>query len=173
VERRAHHVELRAEGRKLEGYAATFDTPADIHGQFTETIQRGAFANSLRDGDILALLDHNETQLLGRTRSKTLQLNEDGKGLRFSLALPQTTLANDLLVMVERGDIGGMSFGFWPVDEVWPSKDQRILRSVDLLEVSVVSAWPAYPGTVVNARARSGPIARRPVAALRLWARTL
>jgi uncharacterized protein len=156
LERRAG-TELRvAAGRRLEGYAARFDSPALINNQFTETIKPGAFRSTLLAPgcDVLALLDHDVTRLLARTASGTLRLAEDARGLRFDLDVPQTTLGNDVLALAARGDLGGMSFGFRPTDEAWPTRDRRELRSVDLVEVSVVQAFPAYAGTSVAARAR-------------------
>jgi uncharacterized protein len=152
LERRASPAEPRAEGRSLSGYAARFNVEARIGDAFTEVIMPGAFAVSLRSRDIVALLDHDRTQILGRTKSGTLKLSEDATGLVFALDLPATSLANDLLELAKRGDIGGASFGFLPVDQSWPAKDRRVLRSVDLHEVSIVSAWPAYEGTSVNVR---------------------
>jgi HK97 family phage prohead protease len=150
---RRFQAEVRATGRRLEGYAATFGAEAKIAG-FTETIQPGAFRASLASGsDILALADHDAGKVLGRTRSGTLALAEDAKGLRFSIDMPNTQLGNDMLEMAKRGDLGGMSFGFTATDEAWPSRDKRILRAVDLKEISVVQSWPAYQGTSVQARA--------------------
>jgi uncharacterized protein len=165
-------AELRAAGRRLEGYAATFDTPARIGG-FTETIRAGAFRASLaRPGaDVLALVDHDPGRLLARTASGTLRLGEDGRGLAFSLDLPETTLGGDVRALAQRGDLGGMSFGFRPVDEAWPARDRRELRAVELIEISVVHAWPAYPETSVAARARQP--ASRKLRRLRLFCETL
>ena len=39
VEHRALATAIRAQGRRLTGYAATFGTPAEIDGRFTETIR--------------------------------------------------------------------------------------------------------------------------------------
>src|SRR5215472_8905071 len=111
LERRAV-LELRRTDRKLEGYAAKFNVEARI-GSFVETISPGAFRPSLRSGqDILALLDHNPGNVLARTRSNTLKLSEDSAGLQFELSLPDTQAGRDVLVLAERGDLGGMSFGF-------------------------------------------------------------
>ena len=154
-------VEFRAVGRRLEGYAAVFGSPARI-GPFTETIIPGAFRASLAAGaDVLALVDHDPTRLLARTASGSLRLAEDVLGLHFALDVPPTTLGNDILAMVERRDLGGMSFGFRVTDETWPAKDRRELRAVDLIEVSVVQAFPAYAATSITARARltAGPAA--------------
>src|SRR5690606_31412235 len=110
-ERRTLAVEIRAKGRRLEGYAATFNNPADIGGRFVETIAPGAFATSLRaKGDILALVDHDPGRVLARTRSGTLRLAEDARGLAFDLDVPDTSAGRDVLALAERGDLGGMSF---------------------------------------------------------------
>ena len=157
MEQRAAPAELRADaaGRRLTGYAARFDVPAAIGG-FTETIRPGAFAASLASGrDVLALVDHDPARLLGRTGSGTLRLAEDAQGLAFDIALPDTQDARDLLALADRGDLGGMSFGFRAVDQHWPARDRRELRAVDLHEISVVVGHPAYTQTSVSARART------------------
>lgn len=154
VERRSGLVELRAAGRRLEGTAAPFNVPTRIGG-FVEMIRPGAFRATLADGhDIVAMAEHDTTKVLGRTRSGSLTLIEDGRGLQFSLEVPDTTLGRDMLAMAQRGDLGGLSIGFRPIDEAWPTRDTRELRAVELVEVSIISAFPAYPGTTVAARAR-------------------
>jgi len=146
-------AELRASGRKLVGYAATFDTEARFGGM-REVVRAGAFRDTLANGgDVLALVDHNPRQVLGRTRAGTLRLTEDQRGLAFELDVPDTTTGRDVLALAERGDIGGMSFGFnvRPGGET-RSGGRRELRALDLMEISVVHAFPAYQGTSVEAR---------------------
>jgi HK97 family phage prohead protease len=173
LERRALVAELRAKGRRLEGYAATFGAEARIR-DYIETIAPGAFRDTLAERkDILALVDHDAGRVLARTRSGTLRLTEDSRGLAFDLDLPPTTAGNDVLALAERGDLGGMSFAFTTRGgngEHW-SGDRRELRSLDLHEISVVSAWPAYEGTVVQARTR--PTVYPRVALARRWLETL
>lgn len=154
MERLGIKVEVRAQGRRLEGYAATFGAEAQI-GRTVETIAKGAFSNSLeaRD-DILALVDHDPSRVLARTRSGSLRLSEDSHGLAFDLDLPNTQAGRDVLELAERGDLGGMSFGFTATNEDVDG-DRRELRAVQLFEISVVSAWPAYHGTIINARSTS------------------
>lgn len=155
AERRAAALELRAKGRRLEGYAATFGTEARI-ADFSEVIAPGAFARSLASNpDILALVDHDSGRVLARTRSGTLRLSEDSKGLAFDLDLPDTTAGRDVLALAERGDLGGMSFAFTVPKggERWEG-NRRELRNVALAEISVVQSWPAYDGTIVQARQR-------------------
>ena len=156
LERRTATEIRTAVGRKLVGYAATFGTPAPIAG-FTETIRAGAFRASLATSrDTLALLDHDSTRLLARTSNGTLRLSEDARGLAFEIELPNTTLGNDVLAMAEARLLGGMSFGFRvPAGgDAWPSPNKRELHAVDLAEISVVQAFPAYSSTTVDARSR-------------------
>jgi uncharacterized protein len=153
MERRAASLELRAKGRRLSGYAATFGTEARIN-DFVETISVGAFRKTLTSGtDVLALVDHDPHRVLARTRSSNLRLMEDSRGLEFDMTVPDTSYGRDILELVTRGDAGGMSFGFVAVEERWDG-DHRILNSVDLKEISVVSAFPAYSQTIVQARSR-------------------
>jgi HK97 family phage prohead protease len=158
LERRAASLECRAapgHPRRLEGYAAIFNSAATI-GDFAETIAPGAFRASLAGGrDILALVDHNPSLVLGRSKSGSLRLSEDARGLAFALDLPDTQAARDVLALAERGDLGGMSFGFdVPAGgDEWRG-DKRTLRAVNLHEISVVQSWPAYPETIIVARAR-------------------
>lgn len=167
-----HAAEVRvAQGRKLQGYAARFNTEARV-GHFVEVIRPGAFAASLRGRDILALVDHDPTRLLARTRTGTLELREDAEGLAFTIELPDTQAGRDVLTLAERGDLGGMSFGFTVAKdgERWDG-NKRELRAVTLHEISVVSAWPAYDGTSVAAR--SVPHVGQRLSLARLYLETL
>src|SRR5690606_33435859 len=117
-------------------------------------IAPGAFRGALA-GDVLALLDHDKGKVLGRTRSGSLRLTEDSKGLAFSLDLPDTQAGRDVQALAERGDLGGMSFGFMVPKggESWTG-NTRTLNKIDLKEISIVQAWPAYPDTEVALRNR-------------------
>jgi uncharacterized protein len=147
--------ELRSQGRTLQGYAAKFGVEARI-GDFVEVLSAGAFAASLGSKkDILAMVDHDRSKVLARTKSGTLKLAEDSTGLAFELSVPDTQAGRDVLALAERGDLGGMSFGFIVPKggERW-ADNRRTLTAVDLHEISIVSAWPAYPLTSVTARTR-------------------
>lgn len=158
IERRGFASGVSAKGRTLTGYAAVFNAETRIGG-FSERIAPGAFRDSLASGrDVLALLDHKPDTLLGRTKSGTLTLREDDKGLAFELPLPDTQAGRDLIALAERGDLGGMSFGFRAIDEAW-NGDTRELRQVELYEVSVVQSWPAYQQTEISLRSRTSTAA--------------
>ncbi|MBB3175573.1 hypothetical protein FHR90_003434 [Endobacter medicaginis] len=171
IETRSAVAELRAAGRKLEGYAAVFGQEARI-GTFDETIRQGAFTGTLADGlDKLGLVDHDPTRLLARTSAGTLRLSQDSRGLAFEMDLPATSLGNDIRALAESRNLGGMSFAFTiaPGGDSWIG-DKRTSTSLALHEISVVQAFPAYSGTSVSARARqfgsTSPVVRRRVLAM-------
>ena len=135
---------------RFRGYAAVFDSPSEPL-PFIETIRPGAFTRSLNSGrEVRMFLNHNSDQVLGSTRSGTLQLTEDERGLLVEAQLPPTTAGRDLSILMQRGDVHSMSFGFAvPTDgDSWSQdRSSRELREVILHEVSVVSGFPAYPDT--------------------------
>ena len=143
---------------KLTGYAAVFNSEAPL-GDFVEVIRRGAFAKTLAGGgNVRALWHHQHDALLGTTRSGSLKLQEDGYGLRFDLALPDTTHGRDLAVLVERGDVAGASFGFRVPEggDRWEQRAGQLVRellTVDLHEITLTHD-PAYADTTVAKRSR-------------------
>lgn len=148
-------VETRADGgkRTLVGYAAVFDTEAEIGDYFIETIGRQAFDSAIT-GDVRALIDHDTGRVIGRTKSGTLRLTTDDKGLRCEIDVPDTTDGNDLWTLVERGDISGMSIGFSVTRQEWDDTGDEMKRTildVELYEVSAC-AFPAYEDTTLDAR---------------------
>lgn len=158
IERRALAAspEVRADnGAKVaRGYAALFNVETDIGGYFREIIAPGAFGDSLQNGDVRALIDHDTGRVIGRSSAGTLRLQEDDKGLHVEIDLPDTTDGRDLAVQLERGDISGMSFGFRVTHDEWDETTEiptRTIHSVELFEVSAV-AFPAYDDTEIALR---------------------
>ncbi|MCB1499719.1 MAG: HK97 family phage prohead protease [Bauldia sp.] len=150
-------VECRAadDGKvTVSGYAAVFGETADIGGYFREALARGAFTNTLRTADVRAYFDHDPGRILGRSSAGTLRLQEDDKGLRVEIDLPDTSDGRDVRTLIERGDITGMSFGFSVLRQEWDETvdpPMRTILEVDLREVSIVSE-PAYEGTSIALR---------------------
>jgi uncharacterized protein len=150
-------AEIRSsDNNTLSGYAAVFDSPSEDLGGFTEIIKPGAFTRCLGEQpDIRCLSNHDTSAILGRTRSGTLQVREDDRGLYFECSLPDTTTARDLAVSVKRGDVTGMSFGFYCLQDEWTRSDSgamsRNLTDCEVFEVSICG-FPAYPATTVSAR---------------------
>lgn len=134
------------ESQVISGYAAVFNSPTELWEGLNEVIMPGAFSRTLSSSDVRCLFDHDWSKVLGRTKANTLRLEEDERGLKFEVDLPNTSIANDLRESMARGDINQCSFGFIPTDEQWDYNADPVLRTVhevDLFEVSIVSL-PAY-----------------------------
>jgi HK97 family phage prohead protease len=155
-------LEVRAagesSGRTIVGYAAVFNSETDICGYWTEVVAPGAFARSLAENDVVALYSHDMGRVIGRMSAETLRIEEDDKGLKIEIDLPDTTDGRDLAVLIERGDVAGMSFGFCTRKQEWDETvepPKRTILDVDLYEVTV-TAFPAYPDTEVGLRNLEG-----------------
>ena len=161
---------------KLAGYAARYNSWTTIGGQFMEMVAPGAFSEALKRGDdVRALFNHDANIVLGRTKSGTLKLREDDKGLHYEVELnPADPIAAGVGARVARRDVTGSSFHFdlHPDDDEWypPSKPgglpQRVLRRLGLVDVSPVT-FPAYEAASVYA-GRTGMSPREQTELLRL-----
>jgi HK97 family phage prohead protease len=151
--------ELRetTDGMTFEGYAAVFNSDSSPL-PFIERIAPGAFARSLKSrNDIKLLWNHDTGIVLGSTRAGTLRLMEDSFGLKAIATLPPTQAGIDASILLKRGDVSAMSFGF-TVPQGGDSWDKtgnvRTLNRVSLHEVSLV-AFPAYSSTTGTTSVRS------------------
>lgn len=151
--------EIRAEQDDLviEGYFAVFNSPYYVSEGYTEYIEKGAFKKSLEEGaDVRALINHDTTLVVGRTKADTLELKEDDKGLWGRIILNKDdTSAMDIHARVKRHDVDQCSFGFEIEDEDVKYLDngqvEFHIKSVKLYEVSICT-FPAYEATSVQAR---------------------
>ena len=164
------NLEMRAEGdgNTLVGYASVFDSPSEPM-PFIEYVKRGAFAKTLNDGaDVRLLIDH-EGVPLARTKSGTLVLEEDDRGLRVEADLdPSNPDAARIISAMKRGDLSQMSFAFRTIKDSYNSdRSVRELKEVQLFDVSVVT-FPAYEETVAELRSRNESVTIAPTSLLRL-----
>ena len=143
------------DGMAFTGYAAVFNSASEPL-PFIERIAPGAFANSLSSrNEIKMFVNHDTTRVLASKRAGTLRLSEDAHGLRVEADLPPTTDGKDLAILMKRGDVDSMSFGFSVPSggDTWsPDGTTRELREVRLHEVSIVTAFPAYTATSAGVR---------------------
>lgn len=154
----SQRFETRESGNDLyiEGYFSVFNSEYPLWEGSSEIIKPGAFTNSI-SGDVRALINHDTSLVLGRTKAGTLTLKQDERGLWGSIRLNRDDQdAMNLYARVQRGDVDQCSFGFeikretfvdlgggkyrWEIEEVDP-----------LYEVSVCT-FPAYTETSVSAR---------------------
>ena len=144
------------EGNKsIEGYFAVFNSVYDIAPGMSESIAPGAFSKSLA-GDIRALVNHDTSLVLGRTKAGTLVLREDSRGLWGHIDInPNDVAAMDLYARVQRGDVDQCSFGFEIRSQDTDIKEDGsihwTLTEIELYEVSCCT-FPAYEETSISAR---------------------
>lgn len=139
----------------IEGYFAVFDSVYQIGPDMSESIAQGAFDNTL-SGDIRALINHDTTLVLGRTKANTLQLRADNHGLWGHIDInPNDSDAMNLYNRVQRGDVDQCSFGFDILNEETDFREDGsvhwTIKEVRLYEVSPCT-FPAYEETHINAR---------------------
>jgi HK97 family phage prohead protease len=143
------------DGMRFTGYAAVFNSDSEPL-PFTERIVPGAFKRSLKArNEIKMFVNHNMDMVLASTRAKTLRLTEDSKGLLAEASLPDTTYGRDLSVLMQRGDVHSMSFGFSvpKKGDRWSDDGTvRELLDIRLHEVSIVTGFPAYEATTAQVR---------------------
>ena len=151
-------IEVRAEDDgavRVEGYAAVFGEETDIGGFFRERIERGAFSDAIKNDDVVFVFNHDEATIMARTRSGTLSLTEDDRGLRMSAELDLSDPdVQRVHVKMKRGDLDKMSFAFWAEKQEWDESQDPPLRTIKqarLHDVSVVTT-PAYDGTEIGLR---------------------
>lgn len=158
---RSRGTEFRAaeqDGQKyIEGYFAVFGGVYELWPGATESVDPHAFDDTL-GGDIRALINHDTTLVLGRTKAGTLELKVDSRGLWGRIRVNQADGdALNLYSRIERGDVDQCSFGFEILEEETEWRDDGsvhwTIKRVKLYEVSPVT-FPAYEDTSVSARRR-------------------
>jgi len=151
-------VEIRADDDgevRVAGYAAVFNEERSIGGAFIERIAPGAFAAAIERGDDVVFLVNHAGLPLARTRSGTLSLSEDERGLYMEARLDGSDPdVRALVPKMKRGDLDKMSFAFVPMRQTWDDSGdipKRTIEDVALHDVSIVTT-PAYDGTEIGLR---------------------
>jgi len=139
-------------GFNVKGHATVFNRTSLDLGGFREQVAPGFFQPVLdRDPDVHAVWDHDTRLTLARTRNSTLELREDDMGLYNFIKVAPTSYAQDLRILMERGDIDQQSFAFTVEEDRYAEDDEgNILRTLvqarDLFDVTI-TAQGAYPQT--------------------------
>jgi HK97 family phage prohead protease len=176
--------EGQTESREIEGTPIVFGvrsvnlTPWSDTREVYEVLEPGCITNELlMRSDVILNLNHSSMvpDVLGRFRNGkgtlSLDLRENNVGCRCDL--PHTNNANDVLELMRRGDITGMSFAFsddyqdsengvsyertaetHDGKEVWL---RHVRRITGLYDVAIVT-HPAYEQTSVGTREQSDAI---------------
>lgn len=111
-----------------------------------EKLDRNVFHKTLGDkSNVFANYSHDQSKILGSTKSNTLELEDKEDGLYIRCKVPNTSWGNDTWEVISRGDVTTMSFEFIPYD--WSEdriEDTVTLRSAKLEAVAFCVAEPAY-----------------------------
>ena len=159
------------EGRVVTGYAIVFNQRSRVlydksqRKYFTEIIDPRAVTMAfLNDQDIKFNFNHDNDRLLGRSLygSGSLSFEVDEYGVRYTVELPNTTVGNDVLELIRRGDVFGCSFAFsYAKDGVRDEKKngqnyRTVIQMASISDFSIV-VDPAYLGTYVSTREFHAP----------------
>jgi HK97 family phage prohead protease len=139
------HVSLKAtagDGWEVSGYASTFSTTPDATG---DVVERGAFLASLGKRKTRLLWQHD----LGKPIGRELELREDGRGLWGRWSIVPTAQGREARELLAAGLIDSFSIGYTPTDYGFRADGTRILKAVELFEVSLVTI-PANAGATVE-----------------------
>jgi uncharacterized protein len=135
-------------GLVIAGYASLFGMP-DLAG---DIVERGAFAQTLKTipaRDIAMLFQHDPARVIGRWTDA----REDSEGLwmqgEIDLGHPA---ARSVLRLIQSGTADGLSIGFRALDSAPRPMGGRILKTIDLREVSIVT-FPMLPRARLRLRA--------------------
>jgi len=159
------HVELRGEDddKRIGGVAAVYydgtpQTEFRLWAGAVERILPGAFDRAIKEDDVRALFNHDQSLVLGRNRAGTLKLTSTNEGLDYEITPADTTIYRDVTQHLARGDVTGSSFAFSVTTggEEWSEDEERGLkvrevRDAKLFDVSPVT-YPAYQATEASLR---------------------
>ena len=118
----------------FEGYASTFNNVD--HGD--DIVMRGAFSNSLaKNSQVPILWQHQMSEVIGIS----VQLREDDKGLLVKGNLPtdDTLVSGRIIPQMKVGSIKEMSMGYFVEDYEITKDGIRLLKKINLFEVSLVT----------------------------------
>lgn len=149
--------------RFIEGYAIIFNQRSKLIKEWGETffevIEPTAADEVLRNENlnVIATVDHDRQKMLGRTKSGTLELIKDERGIKYRIQVPNTTLGNDMSELIERGDYFESSFVFtmpedgYRTDRSEATPVRYISRFANMYDVAIVIDG-AYANTAVALR---------------------
>jgi HK97 family phage prohead protease len=130
-------LEIKAlKNRQFEGHGSIFGN-VDYGG---DIVLPGAFSKTLAEHKSAGTLPqmfwaHKQDQVPG----KWLEMSEDSDGLHVVGELADTQLGRDTHTLLKMDAVRGMSIGYTTKDYDFDKDGHRLLKEVDLWEVSVVS----------------------------------
>ena len=154
-------IEIRNDSVVLDGYVNAIARDSrpmlDDNGEkFVEQISPKTFQRALeKNDDILCLLNHEPSRVLGSTKQGNIELFEDNIGLRAICKITD----GEVIEKAKKGKLRGWSFGFEALKEheepLANGLKRRFVDEMNLAEVSIIDEHkiPCYVGTSIELRA--------------------
>lgn len=124
---------------KFNGAAFAFSGYASVFGgidSYGDTIEQGAYKNTLENRERPIRMRWNH---YGEVIGKWMTIREDEKGLYVEGELtPGHSKAQDVFASLKHGAIDGLSIGYRVKAFNQLDNDRRLLKEIDLVEISVV-----------------------------------
>ena len=169
AENREYAPKITDESKRLvEGYSIVFNQKSRVlydktqRKSFIEIIDPRAVTKSFLDQqDIKMVYNHSTDALMARSiyGIGSMAYSVDEYGVKYSFEMPNTTVGNDVLELIRRGDVFGCSFAFTYAkdgvrDEKVDGQNLRTVIKMDSIHDFSIVVDPAYLGTyVVSQRA--------------------
>ena len=144
--------ELKAlKARQFEGYGSIFGNVD--HGG--DIVVHGAFARSLADHKKQGVLPQMFwMHQMDKVPGKWIEMDEDDKGLYVKGEFVETELGNEIHTLVQQKAVRGLSIGFVTTERAYDKEGNRLIKEVDLWEVSPVSLAMNPLAQVTSAKSR-------------------
>jgi len=148
--------------KEFEGHGAIFGN-RDFGG---DRIERGAFYSTLKKWESKKkwppmLWSHDPSEVPG----VWTHMSEDSDGLLVRGSFVDTTRGRDTYVLAKSGAVTGLSIGYQVVKSDW-EKDVRVLKEIDLWEISLVALPMNEFATIENVKAGPGNDAQSVLASI-------
>ncbi|MDR3079077.1 MAG: HK97 family phage prohead protease [Rickettsiales bacterium] len=139
------------ESGKFYGYASVFNVE-DSQG---DIVLSGAFSKTLKASrDIRLLFQHSQTDELG----KITLLREDAVGLYVEGRIStEGRLGRSVYSYAKSNLLNGLSIGYSVENSYFDGRGRRVIRSLNLLEISLVSFPANRFSRIIHCKSRSGP----------------
>lgn len=133
---------------RIEGYACVFgnvDKGSDV-------ILPGAFQDSISSGEMPRFLKQHE--LYSNPLGTIDSVSEDSRGLLFTGRIPRNTDdGRNMIPLIKMGALKGVSIGFAPIDTEFREDGVRVIKEIDLMEISLVTFPMNEEATVTGFKA--------------------
>lgn len=137
----------------VSGVIAPYNWPSADMGGYVDVYQRGCFTAWLKSRVDYFILAHGDrSKVLGRGKSGTARIWDTHDGLEYSVDLPDTSFARDLVVSMSRGDIDGAEAHVRVQQCRWENREGVRTRVIEraVLIAGSVSSFPDFDLTTAR-----------------------